>query len=128
MNNFDDIGEIMMMQENVLMHSLTKSSEKQMNPLSIALMLSKIQWAQEWWSQNYKRKENQKIWILILAVHAHTMAGTSDNLGGSDWQIVKKKKKLKSMQHKGIFNHCGLYIQLLSASSDKVTPDVYPIQ
>lgn len=48
MNNFDDTGEIMMMQENVLMHSLTKSSEKQMYPLSTALMLSKIQWAQEW--------------------------------------------------------------------------------
>lgn len=46
-NNFDDAGRIVM-QESVLMLSLTKFSDKKMHPFSAVLMLSRVHLAGGW--------------------------------------------------------------------------------
>lgn len=50
-----------MIKENVCLHSLTKLSEKQMYPVNVVSMLSKIHLAKGWSSHKHKTKENQNM-------------------------------------------------------------------
>lgn len=79
-----------MIKENVCLHSLTKLSEKQMYPVNVVSMLSKIHLAKGWSSHNHKTKENQNMWILIPTLQAVWTWIKSDNISRSNLNGVKK--------------------------------------